>query len=139
MDILLLFITVLFCALQAVTKKAFGAKIKGGGTYFFAAFSSLFAMLFFIVTADGLSFNCAILPYSLGFGLAYLTSLVPSYLALTTGSASLSTLISSYSLMIPAFYGLVFLREPMGKFFLPGLLILLISIFLIYRESRKLV
>ncbi len=135
MDILLLVITVLFSALQSVTKKAFGSKINGGGTFFFAGFSSLFAMLFFIVTADSLSFNPAILPYSLGFGFAYLTATVFGYLALTTGSASISSLISSYSLMIPAFYGLIFLKEPMGKFFLPGLLLLLISIFLINKKS----
>ena len=99
MDILLLVITVLFCALQAVAKKAFGAKINGGGTYFFATFSSLFAMLFFIGTADGLSFNSAIVPYSLGFGLAYLTSLVAGYLALTTGSASISSLMRIIALL----------------------------------------
>lgn len=138
MGILLLIITVLFCALQSVVKKDFSIKINGkGGTYFFAAFSSLFAMLFFVFTADGLSFDWAILPYSLGFGLAYLISLVSGYLALTTGSASISSLISSYSLMIPAFYGLIFLKEPMGKLFLPGLLLLLISIFLINKKGEN--
>ena len=134
MDILLLVVTVLFCALQAVTKKAFGTKISGGGTFFFSAFSTLFAMLFFVFTSEGFVFDMAYIPYSLGFGLSYLVSLVFGYLALTTGSASLSSLISSYSLMIPAFYGLVFLHEPMGKFFIPGLAILLVSIFLINKK-----
>lgn len=137
MDILLLAITVLFSALQNVTKKAFGSKVNGGGTYFFAGLSSLFALVFFVFTSDGVSFNAAVIPHSLGFGLAYLVSLVSGYLALTTGSASLSALISSYSLMIPAFYGLIFLKEPMGKFFFPGLLLLLISVFLINKKSDE--
>ncbi len=134
MDILLLVITVLFCALQSVTKKAFGSKISGGGTFFFSGLSTLFAMLFFIATSKEFRFDTAFIPYSIGFGLSYLVSLVFGYLALTTGSASLSSLISSYSLMIPAFYGLIFLHEDMGKFFIPGLLILLISIFLINKK-----
>jgi len=137
MDILLLVIVVLFCALQNVTKKSYGSGTNGGGTYFFSGLSTLFAMLFFIFTSKGFSFDATVIPYSLGFGLSYLVSLVFGYLALTTGSASLSSLISSYSLMLPAFYGLIFLNEPMGKFFFPGLLLLLISVFLINRKTNE--
>jgi len=132
----MLITVVLFCALQNVTKKGFSAKVSGGGTFFISGLSSLFAMLFFIFTSKEFNFNAAFIPYSLGFGLSYAASLIFGYLAITTGSASLSALISSYSLMIPAFYGLIFLREDMGKFFIPGLALLLISIFLINRKEE---
>ena len=132
---IMLIIVVLFCALQNVTKKGFGAKVGGGGTFFFSGLSSLFAMLFFIFTSTEFVFDAAVIPYSLGFGLSYAVSMIFGYLAIASGSASLSALINSYSLMIPAFYGLIFLSEPMGKFFIPGLTLLLISIFLINKKT----
>ena len=132
---IMLVVTVLFCALQNVTKKGFGTKVNGGGTFFFSGISSLFAMLFFICTSKEFVFDAATIPYSLGFGLSYAASLIFGYLAIASGSASLSALISSYSLMIPAFYGLIFLKEDIGIFFIPGLALLLISIFLINKKT----
>ena len=119
---------------QSIVKKPYTQKTDGGGVYFFNTILSAAALLFFVVTSPKLSFDVSFVPYSIGFALAYATASVGGVLAIAHGSLSLSSLFMSYSLMIPTFYGLIFLKDPIGKGFMVGMILLLISLFLIRKK-----
>lgn len=132
LNALLLSLTTVGISAQAILKKAYNGKTGRRGVFAFCAISVLFAAFFFLAAGGfRLDFAWEVVPYSLGFSLAFGVTLVMSVLAIKLGSLSLTSLISSYSLVIPTFYGLFFLGEQAGSFFYPGLLLLGISLFLI--------
>ncbi|MBE6644672.1 MAG: hypothetical protein E7612_04740 [Ruminococcaceae bacterium] len=117
---------------QGVIKKYYSNKAEGRGVQIFGAVSVLFACLFFLFTSGfKLNFTADVLPYTLGFALSYGAATVTSFLSIKLGSLSLTSLISSYSLIIPTFFGLFFLDEEASVFFFIGLFLLLVSLFLI--------
>ena len=136
MSVFYLVSIILGVSLQEVLKKPYAEKNSGNGVYFFTMISSFSAMIFFIATSGGLSFNLKLLPYSFIFALSYATASVGSVCAIACGSLSLTTLVISYSLMLPTFYGLIFLKESIGKGFIIGLILLSISLILINQKSN---
>lgn len=123
-------ITIFCITFQGVAKKAFSERVVGG-TYFFTTLSTVFAMLFFVISALGnMSFDSSMIPYAIGFGVSYVVCLVSSILAIVYGSLSLTTLVMSYSLLVPTLYGLVFLNEPSSKWLVIGLVLLCFSLLL---------
>ena len=130
-------ISVILClSLQNVMKKAYTKK-NGGGVYLFGVLTCLAATLFFVVTSGSFEWNVKILPFSLAFAAAYVTAMTSSVLAIQCGSLSLTSLIVSYSLMLPALYGLIFLNDPVSFGFYPGILLLVISLLLINKPGEK--
>lgn len=121
---------------QSIVKKPYTQKTSGGGVYFFNMLLSMAALLFFVATSSKLNFNLTYVPYSIGFAVAYAVSSVFMVLAIAYGSLSLTSLFISYSLMIPTIYGLI-LGEPVGNGFLPGMILLVISIFLTNKRDEK--
>ncbi len=129
---LLIISVVIGLSLQQITKKSFNKKADGRGVISFSAFTSLFAALFFVFQLKlPLQFDIAVIPYALLFGLGYGSCTVCSVLAIFNGSLSLTSLITSYSLIIPTLYGMLFLNEKISAFLIVGLILLLISLFLI--------
>ncbi len=122
---------------QSILKKPYTQKNGGNGVYFFIALVSAAAMVFFAVTSSDLQFNSAFLPYSAGFAAAFSITAIFSVWAIAYGSLSLSSLFSSYSLLIPTVYGLVFLGDPVGVGLIPGLVLLMLSLFLINKTDGK--
>ena len=137
MNALFLIAIILGISGQNITKKAFSQKAHGSGIFFFGALVSLSAMLFFILTGGALDFQAAYLPYSVAFAASYATSTLCLVMAIRYGSLSLTSLFVSFSLMLPTFYGLLFLSEPVGKGFLPGLLLLGVSLVLIRKKGER--
>lgn len=137
MSIFYLVSIILGVSFQNIIKKPYTDKTKGKGVYFFSFLTSFAAMIFFIATSGGLNFDIKLLPYSFLFALSYATATVCSVYAIATGSLSLTTLIISYSLMLPTFYGLIFLKESIGKGFIIGLILLSISLVLINQKSAE--
>lgn len=136
MNAVYLIATVLAIAGQNIMKKAFNLR-TGGGVYFFTLLSAAAAMLFFLVTGGTPEFSTALLPYSAAFGAAYAITVVFSVIAVSCGSLSLTTLINSYSLMLPTFYGLLFLREPVSTGLIPGLALLVVSLVLVNKKTES--
>lgn len=116
---------------QSIAKKPYTKKTDGKGVYFFNALMSAVALLFFVFTSSKLHFNISVLPYSVGFAVSYALVSIFSVLAIAYGSLSLTSLFISYSLMLPTFYGLVFLDDPISIGLIPGILLLFLSLFLI--------
>lgn len=127
---------VLGISAQNVIKKIYNGKAQGRGVLIFGGVSVLSACLFFLFASGfKLHFDAGILPYAFGFAASYGTAIVTGVLAIRWGALSLSSLITSFSLIIPTFYGLIFLDESAGVLFWIGFSSLLVSLFLI--NSKK--
>ena len=136
MNALYLGVIVLTLSMQNITKKGYTQK-SSGGVYTFSVLTCLSAALFFVMTSKGLQWEKGVVPYALAFATAYCITTVFSVLAIGCGSLSLTNLMISYSLMIPAVYGVVWLEDKLGDFFYPGIVMLVCSLFLINEQSEK--
>ena len=135
MNYFLLFLTALFIAFQKVIQDRYNAKCRSG-VFLFSGMISFFAMCFFMaVNRDWTWSNELIIP-AVAFGLSYAAATVFVVLAIKCGSLAKTTLIMSYSLLVPAFAGLVILREPIGIPMIAGMILLVLSLWLTnYRQK----
>ncbi len=135
MNALLLAFVIIGVTLQQVCKKAYNIRVSGA-TYSFLAASTFFSIIFFLITGSGsIALSAKAFAYSLAFALAYGIATVGSMLAISTGPLSLTSLIVQYSLVIPTFFGLIALNEPIDFSLVCGILLLLISLLFINREK----
>ena len=121
---------------QNIVEKPYTQKTNGAGVYFFNTLLSATALLFFVVTSSKLNFVLSFIPYSIGFAVSYAVASIFMILAIAYGSLSLTSLFISYSLMIPTFYGLI-IGDPIGKGFVLGMILLVISLFLTNKSNDK--
>lgn len=132
MNSIMIILIVMALSAQHVTKKNYNIKLAGKGTITFSALSAMAAALFFIFQVKlPLDIDVWVVPYSLLFALGYGSAIVFSVLAISCGSLSLTSLITSYSLIIPTLYGMFFLKEKISVFLIIGLILLMVSIFFI--------
>ncbi len=137
MNAIFLTLTILSASAQGVAVKAFGNKTGEKGLFLFSALSRTAGILFFILTAGSLSFRWDVLPYAIAFGVFYGIGVIFNFLSIGSGPLSLTSLITSYSLMLPTAYGLFFLNDPISIGLFPGLLLLLVSLFLMNRKNSS--
>ncbi len=124
-----LLLVIIFCAfIQNVFAKEFTKRCADKGVYFLSFMTSFFELLFFVATNKEWKFSLSVLPFAVGFAIAYLAATVFSVLAIGCGKLSLSSLITSLSLLLPSLYGIIFLKEPFGPAVVLGLLTLVISL-----------
>ena len=121
---------------QSILKKPYIQKTDGAGVYFFNTLLSAAALLFFVVTSSKFSFDISFIPYSISFAISYAMASVFMVLAIAYGSLSLTSLFISYSLLIPTFYGLI-LGDDISKGFIPGMILLVISLFLTNKSGEE--
>ena len=137
MNIFYLIVIILGVSAQSVIKKPYTNKTGEKGAFFFSALVSFSAMLFFILTSAHKEWDLGIVPYSFAFATGYATSSAAGVMAISCGSLSLTALISSFSLMIPTFYGILFLNDPISGGLIPGIIFLSISLLLINKKSKS--
>ena len=135
MNYIYLILIILAVSFQNIVQKPYTQKTEGKGVFTFTLMSSLAALLFFIITSKGLKFDSGILFYSFFFALSYMTCSVSLVAAIGSGSLSLTTLINSYSLMLPTLYGLIFLKDAIKPGLIPGIILLAISLFLTNKKG----
>ena len=137
MQYLILIVTVLTVSSQSILMKQYNQKSSSANPYLFSAITVLFAMLFFILSAgSGLHFAGELVPYAVGFAIAYGAAQVGLNLAIATGSLAISSLVSSYSLLIPTFYGLLFLKESLKATAYIGIVLLFLSLYFINMKKE---
>ena len=136
MNTLYLLAIILGVSGQSIVEKPYTQKTDGAGVYFFNTLLSAVALLFFVVTSSKFSFDISFIPYSIGFAISYAVASVFMVLAIAYGSLSLTSLFISYSLMIPTFYGLI-IGDTVSTGFIPGMLLLVISLFLTNKSDEK--
>ncbi len=136
MNYFLLFLTALFIVFQKVCQDRYNAK-RNSGVFFFSGMISFFAMCFFMaVNRNWVWSNELILP-AVAFGLSYAAATVFVVLAIKCGSLAKTTLITSYSLLVPAFAGLMVLKEPIGLPMIAGMILLVVSLWLTNRRKAS--
>ena len=133
MTYFLLLCAVLGSSFQSVFAKLYGknSDSTSGNSLFNLVKSS--AMLLFSLTLVG-SFTALHTPttiYAVIFGISLALSMSFGYLALCLGPLSLTSLIVSYSLIIPIAVGIAFLDEKVTPFMSVGFALLIASLFLI--------
>lgn len=137
MNIVCLIAIILGISGQNIVKKPYTQKMGDKGVYFFSAAASIAALLFFVFTSTTFQFDASYIPYSIGFSVSYAICTVFMVLAVAYGSLSLTSLFISYSLMIPTFFGLVFLNDDISLGFIPGLFLLVVSLFLVNKGDKQ--
>ncbi len=129
-SVILILLCIVPSQIQGILKKQYSLKYEQGGLVF-TAISVFFSFLFFVCISWGTEFDPVVVPYAVLFGLAYAATMVGNYIAIANGPYAITNLISSYSLVIPTLYGLIFLKEEAGLVRYAGIMLLLISLFLI--------
>ncbi len=133
MDAILIFIIISSMLAQDVARKSFSLKHNAPFIFSFVSVGS--AMLFFLISAfiseSGFVFSWDYIPYAIIFALGYGFATVFSFFAIIHGSMGLTSLVIAYSLIIPTFYGILFLNEKPSFMLYIGLVLLFVSIFLI--------
>lgn len=140
MQYFLLLLTALLLTLQKITQKRYNTTCSSG-VFLFSGLISLCAMGVFAAVATvnrSWTWNAHLILPAVGFGLSYAAATVFVVLAIRNGSLARTTLITSYSLLVPAMVGLVVLREPLKLTLLAGILLLAISLWLTnHRKSQS--
>lgn len=137
MQILFLCLIVFFILSQNVLMSAYTKKYGDCCVFLLTAliaFSALF--VFFFAGGFSYAFSWRYVPYSAGFALSYAAANLFTFLAVREGPLSLTCLVNSYALLVPALYGMIFLHEEIGAFGIVGIILLAVSLFLINREKK---
>ena len=138
MQYLLLSMVIILNTTQNILAKQYGLVAKKSNTFFFSAISSFAAMIFFLF-GSGLKFeySMSVLGYSVAFGVCYAAAIGGNFLAIKSGPLALTTLVLSYSLVIPTMYGIVAQNEKLSPLGAVGIVCLCTSLLLINELKRK--
>ncbi len=132
MQYILLLAIIVCITLQTVGQKHYNIKTSDRGIFAYGSLTALGAALVFLISSGfDLHFSPEILPYSIAFGISYGVSMVFIVLAFRHGPVALTNLINDYSLIIPTFYGIIFLGDVPSIYFWAGLALLMISLFFV--------
>ena len=135
MNYFLLFLTALFLVFQKITQDRYNAACRSG-VFLFSGMISFFAMCFFMAVNRNWVWSSELMITAISFGLSYAAATVFVVLAIKCGSLAKTTLIMSYSLLVPAFAGLIILREPLGIPMIAGMLLLVLSLCLTNHRKK---
>lgn len=95
-------------------------------------------VLFLVVgVADGFSFHLSTLLFGAGYGISLCISMHTGFKALACGPMALTSVIASFSLILPFFAGVFFWNEPITVFGISGIFLLLASIILINTKKES--
>ena len=114
------------------------AKRHGSGGMLMNAVIALFSALFFLVTdKGGFYVPEGMLPFALINVCLYAAGFYLTYIAFRIGPYGLTSLISRFSLAITAFYGIIFLKEPISVLTCVGFALIACAMFLINRRGKS--
>ena len=130
--------------LSSVFNIASGSLIKQyekkhtSGRFIYLTILCLFSALFFLVTdTNGLCFTSKLMVYGLLSGFFYCSAYFLTFVAYAQGSFALTNLIVSFSFVSTIVYGLFFLHEELSLCGIIGIVLVVISIFVINFPQKK--
>ena len=129
-----IFLMIVATSAQSIFQKGYNLKLGGRGSSFFSAASAVVALAFFLVKAsifNTFDFSTEVLPYALLYGLGYAVASVFYLLSMNTGPLSLSSLVLSYSMIIPTGWGILVDGDELTPALVAGLVLLFVSIFIL--------
>lgn len=135
MSIAILYVlAVVFSSAQSAATKLSGE--KGGNPFAFNAVKTTSALVFMLIfSLFSVSFHLPTLLYGFGYGAMLIISMYAGYRALVLGPMALTSMIVSYSVVLPLVYGAVFNKEPIGTLKIIGFLFLAVSLFLVSKSK----
>ena len=99
---------------------------------------SFSAMIFVLAVNRDTYYSAELLLPSFAFAASYAAATVFSVLAIRYGSLAKTALITSCSLLVPSFYGILWLNEPVSLFLIFGMILLVASLVLTnYRKDSE--
>lgn len=135
MEYLLLLLSSFTTSVGNILKKEYN-KRSHGGAIFLGVMVATVACLFFLAINRDWSFKTEQLGYSFGFAASYCTSMVMGTLAIKTGPLAKTNLIISCSLLMPTFYGIIFLGDDIKATLIVGIVILVAALVMTnYKKS----
>ncbi len=129
--IILFTLCVLTNGLQSICNKEYGKKNQCSA-FFFTLIASIISLCFFLLRSGfSFDFDSNTILCGIACGVGAIASLAGGNLAIRNGPLSVSGLIKSLSLGVPIVFGIVFLSEPIGKWFFLGITLLVLSLTLV--------
>ena len=132
---------IILCSLQSIVQKTYTNKFSGKGALTFCTFSALVSLIFFgtrAIIRDALVMPSAeLIPYAVLFGIGYSMASIFILMAINAGPLSLTSLVISYSLLVPTGWGIIFDGDDVGWTFYVGISILAVSLFLINSKKEE--
>ncbi len=140
MSYLYLVLSLLFNAMGAVAGKWFNVKNEGkiDSSPLYNLVQSISACLVFgVMFLVQFSFDVAVLPYAIGYGVGYALWMIGLINALKTGPASLTTLTVTMSLLVTVLWGFLFWGEKPDGWCIAGLVLVVASMVLCLTADKK--
>lgn len=134
MNYLLLALMALFLTGQNIVKKKY-RQISSSGVCFFSAMTVSFAILVFAACNRNWHIEVRFVLPAVAFAFFYAMATVGFLAAIRHGSLANSSLVIAYSLLIPTFYGLIFLKESIDAKLIAGLVLIAVSLWLTNYQS----
>lgn len=126
---ILLLLTVFFFSYQNILRKEFNKRCSGG-IYTFTGIVFLASLIIFLMINRDFHVTLPLVLFSIGFAVANASASVCMILAIRYGSLAKTSLVISYSLVIPTVYGIIFLNDPLNVYKIIGFVLLIFSLFL---------
>ncbi len=137
MSFLLLIVAAVTSTAQDLLRKQFSLRCTGGNNTF-NTLSALTATAFFAFFANwGQPLSWGLIGHAAGFAASYFTAFFGLLLAIQYGSLAKTSLILSYSLLLPTAAGLLFWDEPFTTTMGIGFLLLVVSLFLTNYQKEE--
>jgi len=135
--LLLLTMPVISCG-QYMAQKQYNLKAKTPNAILFSAITAFIALLFFVFTSGfNLQFNLKLIPYSVSYALGYSAAYIATVLAVRYGSMAIASLILSFTLIFPTFYGVLVRGDRLGVIQIIGFVFLFSAMFLSKSHSTS--
>ena len=122
---------------SAFTKLGSASSSKSGVLPFNTAKTGCAFAIFLMFSFVGFVPHKQTFVYSGIYAFSLVVSTFCGYMALMKGSMAITSLIASYSVVIPVVYGFGFLKEPLFPIKLIGIALLLLSLFLFTKKNSK--
>ena len=136
--LMLLILEIVFLSLVSVIKKIYNRDSQLLFTFFTCVFVLVFFLVvYFIKNGLSFSFDAGLLMYAIPFGACFTTTSLFSLKAVKEGDLALTGLFTSFALIIPTAYGVIFLKDPVGLFFYLGLALFFVCLVLVNLKTKK--
>jgi len=127
MFIFIYFCVIFFTVIQSACTKLYNQKYDN--SYVFNGIKSLVALcIFAVIMINRMSFHFPTMLYGMLYGLLLSVSMYSGYKALYLGPMSLTSLLVSFSVLIPIIYGILFCSEAMTVYKGAGIIFLILTI-----------
>ncbi len=114
-----------------MAQKQYNLKTQTPNAILFSAITAFMALLFFVFTSGfDLQFTAKLVPYSISYALGYSAAYIATVLAVRYGSMAIASLILSFTLIFPTFYGVIVRGDDLGLIQILGFVFLFSAMFL---------